>query len=205
MKTKHQKLWLISYLRYSVWSAVKWAETSWSDFHWNSDISFPFMKGNATRNQRMKWKGKERKYKEVKWNWKKNENSLEKLNFWNGMELSIVKLTKTSWSDTHWNCKISFPFVKWRNFIVAGYWDCSHYTFGIWASHSDGDHSSSDKLPLGFGLGFRELQRHTAPGKRAGKGMPRQSWQGTSFAAPTSFWSGPPMVIRNSAPATRCH
>lgn len=48
--------------------------------------------------------------------------------------------------------------MKRRNFITAGYWDWSLYTFGIWASHRDGDHSSSDKLPLGFGLGFRELQ-----------------------------------------------
>lgn len=74
------------------------------------------------------------------------------------MEWSTVKWTKTSWNDSHWNGEISFPFVKRRNFITAGYWDWSLYTFGIWASHRDGDHSSSDKLPLGFGLGFRELQ-----------------------------------------------
>lgn len=124
------------------------------------------MKGNETRKQRMKWSEKTMTGNIRKWNKiGKKENSLEKLHFWNGIEWSTVKWTKTSWSDTQWNCEISFPFVKWRNFITAGYWDFSLYTFGIWASHGDGDYSSSDKLPLGFRLGFRELQESTAPGK----------------------------------------
>lgn len=112
------------------------------------------MRGSET-NQRMKWKDKESKYKKVKWNWKKMKVLRRSYIF--EMEWSTVKFQNfMKWYSL--KCEISFPFEKWRNFIRTGYWDCSLYTFGIWASYGDGDHSSSGKLPLGFGLVFRELQ-----------------------------------------------
>lgn len=61
---------------------------------------------------------------------------------------------------------------------------CSLYTFWIQTSHGDEDLSPSDKLPLGLGLQFRELQSPQLQGQWHSE---RASQQDAINANPTLF------------------